>query len=197
MAVREVLLTLLAARPNYGFRLHTELTIRLPQRASLNVGQTYTTLERLKKSGLVRLAGTNEDGLPLFDATDAGREAALNWLNGADGSADQVAETAERVMLLRSLEPPMVENWPSVAQLESAEQERWQKRSSLGAGDAFDLLQRTLALGVLDWLGQLAKRPPEYLPFSDERSRRGRPRRPSAHQQPADQTSVVADTIEP
>lgn len=197
MAVREILLTLLAARPNYGFRLHTELTTRLPQRATLNVGQTYTTLERLKKAGLVRLAGTNEDGLPLFDVTDAGQTVALAWLNGADGSADQVAETAERVMLLRSLATPDAAGWPSVTELEAAEHLRWQLQSQPGNDDAFSLLQRATAQSVVAWLEQLAEQPPQHLPFSDERSRRGRPRRTSADENPADQTSVDADTIDP
>ena len=64
MAVRDALLALLTAGPAYGFQLHGGLASRTGGRRTINVGQTYATLERLTKQRLVEPAGTTDDGLP-------------------------------------------------------------------------------------------------------------------------------------
>jgi DNA-binding PadR family transcriptional regulator len=84
MAVREALLGILTIGPAYGLQLHYELGARAPHRVKTNVGQIYATLERLSKAALVTPAGTNAEGLPLWQLTEAGRADALRWLRGAD-----------------------------------------------------------------------------------------------------------------
>jgi DNA-binding PadR family transcriptional regulator len=104
MAVRDALLALLTAGPAYGFQLHGGLASRTGGRRTINVGQTYATLERLTKQRLVEPAGTTDDGLPLHRLTAAGGTAATAWLEGADAAgADPWDETVDRVLLARSL----------------------------------------------------------------------------------------------
>ena len=104
MAVRDALLALLTAGPAYGFQLHGGLASRTGGRRTINVGQTYATLERLTKQRLVEPGGTTDDGLPLHRLTAAGVKAATAWLEGADATgADPWDETIDRVLLARSL----------------------------------------------------------------------------------------------
>ncbi len=104
MAVRDALLVLLTAGPAYGFQLHGGLASRTGGRRTINVGQTYATLERLTKQRLIEPAGTTDDGLPLHRLTAAGARAAHDWLEGADAAgADAWDETLDRVLIARSL----------------------------------------------------------------------------------------------
>ncbi|HLP23343.1 MAG TPA: PadR family transcriptional regulator [Microbacteriaceae bacterium] len=183
MAVREALLVLLSVGPNYGFRLHTELTARLPQRAGLNVGQTYSTIERLVKSNLIERAGLTPDGLPLFALTETGERTATEWLSGNDGSGSAVDETAERVLLALSLGGLLPANVGSAEQVLAGEAERWRGRSEADAGEsphgALREFERLQAEAVLRWLDDLAARPSGVWvrPFDESSPRRGRPRK--------------------
>lgn len=129
MAVRDALLALLTAGPAYGFQLHGGLAARTGGRRTVNVGQTYATLERLAKQRLVEPAGATDDGLPLHRLTAAGRTAARAWLDGADAAgSDPWDETIDRVLIARSLP-----DWDAEA-VEAAERVRWQARRSEASG---------------------------------------------------------------
>lgn len=123
MAVRDALLALLTAGPAYGFQLHGGLASRTGGRRTINVGQTYATLERLTRQRLVEPAGATDDGLPLHRLTAAGATAASAWLEGADAAgADPWDETVDRVLIARSL--PDCDADAVVA----AERRRWTER---------------------------------------------------------------------
>ncbi|MEF3404897.1 PadR family transcriptional regulator [Agromyces sp. CCNWLW203] len=125
MAVRDALLALLSAGPGYGFQLHGDLAERTGGRRDVNVGQSYATLERLGKQGLVESAGATDDGLPLYRATPAGAAATSAWFSGTDASgSDAWDETVDRVLVAASL--PGVDVGPIVA----AERIRWQQRAA-------------------------------------------------------------------
>ncbi len=79
MSIRHGLLALLAERPMYGNRLRAEFESRTGGAWALNVGQVYTTLDRLVRDGLVATAGSDADGRDLYDLTDAGRETLTLW----------------------------------------------------------------------------------------------------------------------
>lgn len=100
MAVRDALLALLTVGPAYGFQLHNELETRTGGLRSVNVGQTYATLDRLTKQGLIEVAGSTDDALPLHRLTSEGATAAEEWLTGAQ---DDWSETLDRVLLSASL----------------------------------------------------------------------------------------------
>jgi DNA-binding PadR family transcriptional regulator len=55
MAVREGLLALLSERPSHGYQLKTGFEAATGGVWTLNVGQVYTTLDRLARDGLVRV----------------------------------------------------------------------------------------------------------------------------------------------
>ena len=53
MSVRHALLALLSEGPKYGLQLRQEFESRTGEVWPLNVGQVYTTLQRLERDGLV------------------------------------------------------------------------------------------------------------------------------------------------
>ena len=57
MSVRHVLLALLSEGPEYGLQLREEFEARTGEVWPLNVGQVYTTLQRLERDGLVESDG--------------------------------------------------------------------------------------------------------------------------------------------
>ena len=62
MSVRHALLALLSEGPKYGLQLRQEFEARTGEVWPLNVGQVYTTLQRLERDGLVESDGSSEDG---------------------------------------------------------------------------------------------------------------------------------------
>jgi DNA-binding PadR family transcriptional regulator len=104
VSVRDGLLALLTLGPAYGLQLHAELLDRAAHRRRVNVGQIYSTLDRLRERGLVAAAGSTEDGLPLHALTDEGRAEALAWLSGDGASAEEDwDDVLDRILLASSL----------------------------------------------------------------------------------------------
>ena len=64
MSVRHALLALLSEGPKYGLRLRQEFEARTGEMWPLNVGQVYTTLQRLERDGLVESDGGDTEGPP-------------------------------------------------------------------------------------------------------------------------------------
>src|SRR6202041_2474500 len=62
MSVRHALLALLSEGPKYGLQLREEFEARTGEVWPLNVGQVYTTLQRLERDGLVEADDTTEEG---------------------------------------------------------------------------------------------------------------------------------------
>jgi DNA-binding PadR family transcriptional regulator len=77
MAVREGLLALLDDGRRHGYQLKTEFEHVTGGVWPLNVGQVYTTLERLERDGLVTVAEDN--GQKSYELTAAGREELGAW----------------------------------------------------------------------------------------------------------------------
>ena len=62
MSVRHAMLALLSEGPKYGLRLRQEFEARTGEVWPLNVGQVYTTLQRLERDGLVESDGAEDEG---------------------------------------------------------------------------------------------------------------------------------------
>ena len=62
MSVRHALLALLSEGPRYGLQLREEFEARTGEVWPLNVGQVYTTLQRLERDGLVESDDATEAG---------------------------------------------------------------------------------------------------------------------------------------
>ena len=81
MSVRHALLALLSEGPKYGLQLRQEFEARTGEVWPLNVGQVYTTLQRLERDGLVESDDADGDGpQKRFRITAAGRRGAHDWL---------------------------------------------------------------------------------------------------------------------
>src|ERR1041385_7469540 len=62
MSFRHAMLALLSEGPKYGLQLRQEFEARTGDVWPLNVGQVYTTLQRLERDGLVESEGAGDDG---------------------------------------------------------------------------------------------------------------------------------------
>jgi DNA-binding PadR family transcriptional regulator len=79
VSVRNALLALLEQGPRYGYQLRAEFEDRTGGTWPLNVGQVYTTLNRLERDGFVEGRGEDGDGHVVYVVTDAGREEVAAW----------------------------------------------------------------------------------------------------------------------
>src|ERR1700733_14040117 len=81
MSVRHALLALLSEGPKYGLQLREEFEVRTGEVWPLNVGQVYTTLQRLERDGLVESDAAEQDGPQKgFQITAAGQQELTGWL---------------------------------------------------------------------------------------------------------------------
>jgi DNA-binding PadR family transcriptional regulator len=75
------MLALLSEGPKYGLRLREEFEARTGEVWPLNVGQVYTTLQRLERDGLVESDGTADEGPQRgFRITAEGEQELALWL---------------------------------------------------------------------------------------------------------------------
>src|SRR3982751_5358138 len=80
MAVREGLLALLEEGPRHGYQLKSEFESATGGVWPLNVGQVYTTLDRLERDGLVAQATSATGGAQKrYELPAAGREELSAW----------------------------------------------------------------------------------------------------------------------
>ena len=81
MSVRHALLALLSEGPKYGLQLRQEFESRTGEVWPLNVGQVYTTLQRLERDGLVESDDNGDDGPQKgFRITPDGAAELAAWL---------------------------------------------------------------------------------------------------------------------
>jgi DNA-binding PadR family transcriptional regulator len=84
MSVRHALLALLAEKPRYGLQLRQEFEARTGEVWPLNVGQVYTTLQRLERDGLVESDDHEEGPQKTYAITPAGSVELEVWLHTPD-----------------------------------------------------------------------------------------------------------------
>jgi DNA-binding PadR family transcriptional regulator len=81
MSFRHAVLALLSEGPKYGLQLRQEFEARTGEIWPLNVGQVYTTLQRLERDGLVESDGSGEEGPQKgFQITADGAQELDQWL---------------------------------------------------------------------------------------------------------------------
>jgi DNA-binding PadR family transcriptional regulator len=79
MSIRQAILALLDYEPMHGYQLRQEFEARTGGTWPLNIGQAYTTLQRLERDGLV-VPVDEADGEPeRFALTDTGRDEVHDW----------------------------------------------------------------------------------------------------------------------
>ncbi len=95
MSIKHSLLVLLAEGDRYGYELRAEFEARTGGVWPLNVGQVYSTLERLERDGCVARLDTDDERQVRYALTDAGRDMAEAWwatpVEAARAGRDDVA----------------------------------------------------------------------------------------------------------
>jgi DNA-binding PadR family transcriptional regulator len=79
MSIRHSLLALLQDQPRYGYQLRVEFENRTGATWPLNIGQVYTTLDRLERDALVARDGNDGDGRVVYTITPAGMAEIQSW----------------------------------------------------------------------------------------------------------------------
>lgn len=95
MSVRHGLLALLERGARNGYQLRVDFEESTGGTWPLNIGQVYTTLNRLERDGLVEALPGNEGGQRPYEITDAGRGELARWfatpIPRADRPRDELA----------------------------------------------------------------------------------------------------------
>ena len=182
MSVRQSLLVILDRGDCYGSQLRAEYLRRTG--ATVNVGQVYSTLERLERDGLVENRGADDEGRVLWGVTPAGRIEAQTWL-GAASLAERRDEVALRIALALTLPDS------NIAGIIAAQ--RAAVHAALATldddGEEADAISHAVVRSArrarlesdLCFLDEVERLAVDAAPFdlSDERPRRGRPVRSS------------------
>lgn len=97
-------LAILSEAPAHGYQLRAEFEHRTGGAWPLNIGQVYTTLQRLERDGLVRADDPTVDGQVVHRITRAGRSAAQEWFHDSvDRTKPARDELAMKLALAASL----------------------------------------------------------------------------------------------
>ena len=80
MSIKQGFLALLSEQPMHGYQLRQEFEARTGGTWPLNIGQAYTTLQRLENAGLIEpVTDGNADSPERFCLTPTGRVEANEW----------------------------------------------------------------------------------------------------------------------
>ncbi|GGM93690.1 transcriptional regulator [Thermopolyspora flexuosa] len=89
MSTRHAFLALLAQGPRHGYRLRVDFEASTGATRPLNIGQVYTTLNRLERDGLVTAGEEDEQGRVVYAITEAGRRELERWFDTPVVPADR------------------------------------------------------------------------------------------------------------
>jgi DNA-binding PadR family transcriptional regulator len=192
VSVRQSLLAILDQGPCYGYQLRTEFGRRTGSTWPLNVGQIYSTLDRLERDGLAAKGHTDEQGHVFYAITDAGSAEVASWLGTpverSPGTRDELAIKLALAATLPGIDVTSViqtERKASLAQLQQLRRAQY-TGADLGGPEelAWALVVDSMifaAQAEVHWLDhteqRLAQRPQHAmgLELSAERPKRGRP----------------------
>jgi DNA-binding PadR family transcriptional regulator len=171
MSVRHALLAILSEGPAYGLQLHQEFEARTGSMWALNIGQVYTTLQRLERDGLIEADGGDDDGPQRpYRITQSGSGELAEWIGDAPALASPPRdELIMKVMVALHMPGADVRRLTRTNRTRLVElMQRWTRlKSSTGEGEeAFILMVDAELLrleGMVRWLdlvdGRLAQRP--------------------------------------
>lgn len=87
MGIREGLLALLADGPRHGYQLKLDLETATGDAISINVGQVYSTLQRLERDGLITGGDKDEEGREVYQITGPGIRVLREWVSTSENLA--------------------------------------------------------------------------------------------------------------
>jgi len=183
MGIKEGLLALLADGPRHGYQLKLDLEAATGDAVTVNVGQVYTTLQRLERDGLVEDGGTDAEGRAIHRITGAGVAALREWVSRPEDLAaagrDEISIKVLLALFTSGLEPSRV--------IET------QRRATMGLLQDFTLLRAQdndadLAWQLhLDRLMYSAEAELKWLDRVEERLRKAKPPRKATAESPTEE----------
>ncbi|MEX1092695.1 MAG: PadR family transcriptional regulator [Acidimicrobiia bacterium] len=112
MGLKEGLLCLLVNGDAHGYQLKSELEATTGETWQVNIGQVYTTLQRLERDGLVESTESNGDGRVIYTLTDLGRQGVAKWLAApvdlAAAGRDEISLKVLMAMVSGAIDPRRV-----------------------------------------------------------------------------------------
>ena len=99
MSVRCALLALLSQGPKYGLQLRHEFEAKTGEVWPLNVGQVYTTLQRLERDGMVESDDAEDGPQRSYRITEPGERELREWL----ASPPEVTQPPRDELLIKVL----------------------------------------------------------------------------------------------
>ena len=165
MSIRHGLLALLSQRPTYGAQLRADFEARTGGSWPLNVGQVYTTLNRLERDGLVEQLAADDEGHKRYAITVAGQAEVDAWLASPTVRTDR-DELAIKLAVARTLPGA------DVAAIIAAQ--RLERPAQPGVIGAW---LEAMAEAERRWLDVVAALPGSPQPLDGDAPRRGRPAR--------------------
>lgn len=112
MGLKEGLLCLLVKGDAHGYQLKADLESTTGDTWQVNIGQVYTTLQRLERDGLVESTESNGDGRVVYTLTDLGREGVTEWLSApvdlAAAGRDEISLKVLMAMVSGTVDPRRV-----------------------------------------------------------------------------------------
>ncbi|MFN3949475.1 PadR family transcriptional regulator [Microbacterium sp.] len=176
MSVRQSLLAILDRGDCYGSQLRAEYERRTGAR--VNVGQVYTTLERLERDGLVESGGVDDEARVLWRPTEAGRAEARSWLSAASlpEGRDEVALKIALAVTLPGADVDAILSAQRAAVREALAEVAGEVADAVPAA-IVRMARRARLEADLRWLDEVEELTAAAEPFAllDERPRRGRP----------------------
>lgn len=182
MSVRHALLALLSEGPKYGLRLQQEFESRTGEVWPLNVGQVYTTLQRLERDELVESdVGAGEGPQRVFAITSSGRHELDEWLR-TPSEGDPPPRDQLVIKVLMAVRVPGVDIHEVIQAHRRQSVETMQLYTRVKAQAADDEVELALAVdaelfrleGVVRWMDAADVRLSERGRDTDDQGRVGR-----------------------
>lgn len=151
MSIRHSLLALLERGPSHGYQLRALFDAATGATWPLNVGQVYSTLDRLERDGLVAQDGApDDDGRIAYRITDDGRAELRGWF-GSPVSAKGAPRDELAIKLALAVTTPGVDVLTVVQTQRTSTMTGLQQLTRLKsrAGDGRDDLAWSLVLDSL------------------------------------------------
>jgi len=141
MGIKQGLLALLADGPRHGYQLKLDLESATGDAVTINVGQVYTTLQRLERDGLVEDGGNDSEGRAIYRITPSGIAALREWVSRPEDLAAAGRDEISIKVLLALFTPG----------LDPAQVIETQRRATMGLLQDFTLLRAQDSDADLAW----------------------------------------------
>jgi DNA-binding PadR family transcriptional regulator len=90
MSLKHSILAVLSIGDCHGYQIRQEIESRTGQTWQINIGQIYSTLDRLERDTFIVADGANAEGQIRYSITDAGRAEAIQWLRAPISQTTQI-----------------------------------------------------------------------------------------------------------